>query len=184
MSTQVVTSLSSWTTVSEPITERVSSRLSLSRRTLLSKMSKPKRTPFTVHGLKSRLETEGEQSREMNPNLAEVVFPDNSLPFVIDKALVQCLAHIPSSHTCPVRKSSNHIWAKARAKQAVQSKRNLTQPPPDWKEESIANWLNQIGTALANIYTEDNGGPICAYYDTWGNQTVPQERRWSHAQKH
>jgi|SRR5882762_967453 len=118
----------------------------------------------------------------MKPNLAEVIFPNDSLPFVIDKALVQCLAHIPLSHTGPVRKSSNHIWAKARARQAVQSKRNLTQPPPDWKEECITNWLNQIGTALANIYAEDNGGPICAYYDTWGNQTVPQER--SHAQKH
>src|ERR1700676_170067 len=114
MSTQVITSLSSWTTVSEPITERVSSRLSLSRQTLLSKTSKPKPTPFTVHGLKSHLETKVEQSREMNPNLAEVVFPDDSLPFVIDKALVQHLARIPLSHTHPVRKSLNHIQAKAR----------------------------------------------------------------------
>src|ERR1700683_4270284 len=90
---------SSWTTISETVTERLSSRC-LSFSNPAPSPSKPPQR-YTVYGLKSRLEAEVENSKEMNPDLVEAVFPDNSLPFVIDMALVRHLECLPAS--CPRR---------------------------------------------------------------------------------
>ena len=115
----------------------------------------------------------------MNPDLVEAVFPDNSLPFVIDTALVQHLERLSTSGPRRARKSSTR---KSQAKPAPRSK--LTQPPSDWSEESIANWLNSIGAALEIICTETNNEHIGSYRDARGKEIFSQRRTWSHAQKH
>jgi hypothetical protein len=169
--------MSSWTTISETVTERLSSRCLSFSKPAPSPSKQPQR--FTLHGLKSHLEAEVKNSREINLDLIEAVFPDDSLPFEINAALVRHLQSLPASRPGRARKSST---CKSQAKPAPRSK--LTQPPSDWSEESIANWLNSIGAALEMIYTEINDKPIGSYWDARGNETISQRRTWSHAQKH
>ena len=135
-------------TSSEPVTERASSRLFLEGHGGMHK---------TVEKLKRLMEMELRSSIEKNSNLAEAVFPDESLPFTIDQDLINKL--VPKQPSRSTRK---------KPKRRQQS--YLNRPPNKWSEPLVCQWLNQIRDSLRNVYEDENIG---AYINVDGNNIAP-----------
>ena len=111
----------------------------------------------TVEKLKRLMEVELRASVEKNPDLVEAVFPDDSLPFLINQDLIDKLT--PGHHTRKKTKRAGHSL----------------NPPSEWSENKIATWLNQIGDALRKAHrTED----FSTYTDVDGKEASLPERIW------
>jgi hypothetical protein len=134
-------------TSSEPVTERASSRLFL----------EGKGVRKTVQKLKKLMEVELRSSVKKNPNLAEAVFPDESLPFTIDQNLINKL-----------------VPKRPKRKRTKRPQSYLNKPPQEWSEANIGEWLNLIGGALREVYKDAIG----TYIDVDGNEVTLPERIW------
>jgi hypothetical protein len=81
------------------------------------------------------------------------------LPFAIDADLVELIVS-PGTPT--------------RSTRQYKSKSVLLNPPVDWTEESITDWLNSIGAALENIHPR-----LGTYLDADGNKATIAKRTWT-----
>lgn len=111
----------------------------------------------TVEKLKRLMEVELRASVEKNLDLVEAVFPDESLPFLINQDLIDKLT--PGHQTRKKTKRAGHSL----------------NPPSEWSENKIAAWLNQIGDALRKAHRAEDFG---TYTDVDGKKASLPERIW------
>jgi hypothetical protein len=93
-----------------------------------------------------------------SPQLARDVFPDRSLPIVVDQNLLEKL--VPAGSVTRSKSQSQNI---------------LLQHPADWSESNTADWLNRIGDTLIRIHHQKLG----AYIDANRQPIVPSKKVWS-----
>lgn len=150
-------------TSSERVTERLSSRN--------HSFSQRKLGP-TVAKLKTLMTMELEKGTVKNTDLASSVFPDVSLPFVVDTALVDRI--LPPGDPTPRRSARNN-----KNTSIVHEANILHNPPPEWKEPNMATWLNDIGVALERIYQEDSHKALGTYINADNEEVVIPRRTWT-----
>jgi hypothetical protein len=145
------------------VTERLSSRN--------HSFSQRKLGP-TVAKLKTLMTMELEKGTVKNTDLASSVFPDVSLPFVVDTALVDRI--LPPGDPTPRRSARNN-----KNTSIVHEANILHNPPPEWKEPNMATWLNDIGVALERIYQEDSHKALGTYINADNEEVVIPRRTWT-----
>lgn len=155
---------SSQTTSFEHLTERLSSKRLLTVGQCASKN--------TVEKLSKLLKMELKNAIEENPNLDKDVFPDESIPAVIDGALIDRL--LPPGQ---LKKFNPRRAVKAwRGKKSI-----LANPPSLWSEENIAAWMNDIGNSFQGLYELENKQiALGAYIDAHGINVASTRRIWTH----
>jgi hypothetical protein len=148
----------SWcsTTSSEPIisSEHIVERIS-------SRRLPGEARAHTVPELKASIGHELMGFAMQNVNLATAIFPDTSIPFAVDAGLIKRL--LPPG-TSPHETRQANLGLKSI----------LLNPPANWTEKDIADWLNSIGTALKEVHPE-----LGTYHDLDDKQVTIPKRTWT-----
>ena len=105
-------------TSSEPVTERISSKRFLG--------DADRTVGESVTGLKSAMKKELLDSLSINPNLATDIFPDASLPFTINTALIDKLLPVPSTS----RSTTDLPYAKPSTRARTTTTKPISAPKP------------------------------------------------------
>jgi hypothetical protein len=126
----------------------------------------------TVDKLKTLMTMELEKGTVNNTDLASSVFPDVSLPFIVDTALVNRILPpgVPMLRRSACTNKNTPNVNKANI---------LHNPPSEWMEPNMATWLNNIGAALERVYKEDNHKALGTYINTDGEEVVIPRRTWT-----
>ena len=148
---------------SERVIERLSSRN--------NPFSRRKLGP-TVGQLKTLMTMELEKGTVNNTDLASSVFPDVSLPFIVNTALVDRI--LPPGVPTPRRSARTN-----KNTPNVNESNILHNPPSEWTEPNMATWLNDIGAALEQVYKEGNHKALGTYINADGEEAVIPRRTWT-----
>lgn len=126
----------------------------------------------TVGQLKTLMTMELEKGTVNNTDLASSVFPDVSLPFIVDTALVDRI--LPPGVPTPRRSARTN-----KNTPNVNESNILHNPPSEWTEPNMATWLNDIGAALEQVYKEGNHKALGTYINADGKEAVIPRRTWT-----